>query len=138
MNQRNQALLGQLAYAKIVYRLANIGIIAMTLSYILYITGYPKPFLPIGKLIQLWEKRSTEFIEITQMPLGFDLIHHLSQSDVISLISIIFVSSITIVGYINMLPYFIKENDLPYTLIIVFQIIVFILAACGILSFGDH
>ncbi len=138
MNQKNTPVTGQLAYAKIIYRLANIGIVIMTISYVLYMTGYPKPFLPIGKLVQLWETRSVEFIEITQMPVGFDLIHHLAQSDIISLMSIIFVSSITIIGYVRILPYFLKENDLPYTLITILQILVFILAAGGILSFGSH
>ncbi len=138
MNNTNQPPSEQLAYAKIIYHLANVGIIAMIISYILYMTDCPQSFLPINRLVQLWDIRSVELIRITTMPVGLDLIHHLNRSDIISLMSIIFISCITILGYIRILPCFIKEKDLPYTLITLLQIIVLILAVFGIISFDSH
>ena len=49
-----------------------------------------------------------------------------------------FLASLTVVGYLVLLPAYVRRRDVAYAIIAVSEIVVLVLAASGILSVGGH
>jgi hypothetical protein len=50
-------------YAKIIYHISNLGLLALIMGFILYIFGVLTPLVPLEELPQYWSLSLTQFLE---------------------------------------------------------------------------
>lgn len=128
----------QLAYAKLLNRGSTIGIVLLVLGFILYITEILNPAVPAAVVPSVWHLSVQEYVEILGVSTGWAWITHLGQGDYFTFLGIAFLAVLTVIGYLVLLPSYIKRKDMAYTFIVAAEVCVLVLAASGILQAGGH
>ncbi|RKO66300.1 DUF1634 domain-containing protein [Desulfofundulus salinus] len=128
----------QLAYANVLLYGSWLGIALLLLSNIIYLTGLVKPYIEPAMLPQYWGMKASEFVQVAHMPTGWSWLKMLGYSDFLNFIGMALLASLTIVGYLILLPAYLSRKDVPYTFIVLTEIVVLVLAASGILAVGGH
>ncbi|WP_027719012.1 hypothetical protein [Desulfovirgula thermocuniculi] len=128
----------QLTYANILLYGSWAGIILLVLANIIYFTGVIKPYLPPHKLPQYWGMKASQFVEVARMPHGWGWVKMLGYSDFLNYIGIALLAGLTILGYLVLLPAYLAKRDWPYTVIVLVEVLVLVLAASGLLAVGAH
>ena len=129
----------QIKYANLLLYCSWAGIVLLTVTFALYLSGLVGSFIPPSQMPQYWGMSAHELLVATGAPSGWGWLRLINHGDFMNLIGIAFLALITIVGYLTLLlPAYIKKKDLPYTAIVVTEILVLTLAASGILKVGGH
>ena len=126
----------QKIYAGILYYGSIIGIILLTVTFILYITGIAPPYIPYEKLTELWTKSTHHLIEETNIPTGWAWISLVHYGEFLNLLVLAVLALLTIGCYLAIIPVFVRKKDWIYTILAVIEIFVLLLAASGILQVG--
>jgi hypothetical protein len=79
-----------------------------------------------------------EYLEQSGIQAGWAWFGNLQFGDMLNFLPIAFLSLLTIVCYIAILPGLIRKKDTAYVVIAVLEIIVLTVAASGILGTGGH
>lgn len=127
----------QLVYANLLYYGSLMAIGLMVLGFVLYVTGILNPAVPVDMIPSVWDLDVREYVEAVNVPTGWAWLAYLGQGDYFNYLGIALLAGLTIVGYVILLPGYIKRKDLAYSLIIAAEIAVLVLAASGILA-GGH
>jgi len=62
----------------------------------------------------------------------------LGYGDYLNYIGLALLGTLTIAGYLILLPAYLKKKDMAYTAIVIIEVLVLSLAASGILKVGGH
>ncbi len=129
----------QLQYARLLHFGSTLGIIFLGTSFLLYITGMIPAHVPAELMHGYCSLSSAELVQVLEMPTGWTWFSQIGKADYLSLLGIAFLSGLTIIGYLTLLlPSFLRERDVPYSLISLAEILLLLLAASGILAVGAH
>ncbi|MEW6007033.1 MAG: hypothetical protein AB1595_02615 [bacterium] len=123
----------QVLYAKILKLGTRIGLFILIISFILYIFGIIPPYIPISSLPKYWAMSTKDYLKATSIPQGWLWISLLSNGDFLNFIGIAFLSGITIICFLGIIPIFYKKKDKIYFFLSLLQAIILLLAASGIL-----
>ncbi|MGC8719517.1 MAG: DUF1634 domain-containing protein [Thermodesulforhabdaceae bacterium] len=128
----------QIVYADILFYGSWFGIAFMTITYIIYITGILDPYVPLKEMPLYWSKNVHNYVEQARIPVGWGWLALIGKGDFINLIGVAFLALLTIVGFISLIPAYIRKKDFPFAVIATLEILVLVLAASGILKTGGH
>lgn len=128
----------QLLYAKILNIGMLIGLVGLVVAFIIYCTGILEPLIPLEKVQSYWVLSVYEYLEQSGIQAGWAWFGNLQFGDMLNFLPIAFLSLLTIVCYIAILPGLIRKKDTAYVVIAVLEIIVLAVAASGILGSGGH
>ena len=129
----------QLNYARLLRCGSTLGIIFLSISFFLYVTGIMPSYIPAGQVQEYWALSSSEFVEVWEIPTGWAWLTLIGRADFLSLLGIAFLAGLTIVGYLAfLLPTFICQRDMPYTIIAAAEVVLLLMVAAGVLAFGAH
>ncbi|MEM0088169.1 MAG: hypothetical protein QXM23_02240 [Archaeoglobaceae archaeon] len=126
----------QIVYGKILSCGSIISIIAIAISFVVYVSGVAPHYVEFENLLELWGKSHHVFVEETKIPIGWGWIELIGYSDYLNLLLLAILAFLTIICYIAILPVFITKRDWIYTTIALIEIIVLLLAASGFITTG--
>jgi len=126
----------QIVYANILYYGSIIGMILLTITFAIYVSGLVAPFIEYEKIVELWKHDTHYLIKETKIPTGWGWLSMIGYSDFLNLLTLAFLAILTIVCYIAIIPIFLSKKDFIYTLLAIAEIIILLLAASGILQVG--
>jgi len=128
----------QVRYANILNAGMLVGLSSLAVAFILYISGILHPLIPIKQVEKYWVISVRDYLEKSGMEAGWAWIANLSYGDMLNLLPIAFLSLLSIICYLAILPELIRKRDTAYVLIAITEIIVLLVAASGLLGTGGH
>lgn len=176
MENKLKATEEQLAYAKLLNLGMKIGLIALFITFIIYLTGVLTPHVAVQDVSKYWKYRVTDYLYILtqieenkteealalvstckaaaadgQVPeeckkiteeghkyAGWAWLKKLSKGDFLNFLGIAFLSGVTIVCYLRIIPILFRKKDSVYGILAIIEVLVLVLAASGILKSGGH
>ena len=128
----------QLLYAKILNAGMLIGLGSLVIAFILYCISFTEPLIPLEKVQTYWVMSVHDYLKQSGIQTGWAWLGNLKYGDMLTFLPIAFLSLLTIVCYIAILPQLIRKKDTAYVVIAILEVAVLVLAASGILSTGGH
>lgn len=128
----------QLLYAKILNSGMLIGLLSTIICFSLYATGVMAPKVPLEKITQYWKMPVKDYLAKSGIHTGWSWFADISYGDMLNLLPIAFLSGLTIICYLAILPGLIRKKDTAYVVLAVLEVLVLVLAASGILKAGGH
>jgi len=128
----------QILYAKILNIGMLIGLAGLVIAFIIYCAGILEPLIQLEKVQTFWILSVHEYLEQSGIQAGWAWFGNLQFGDMLNFLPIAFLSLLTIVCYIAIIPGLIRKKDTAYVVIAVLEIIVLTVAASGILGTGGH
>ncbi len=128
----------QVLYSKILNIGMLIGLAGLVIAFIIYSTGILAPLIPLEKVQTYWILSVHEYLTQSGMQAGWAWFGNLQFGDMLNFLPIAFLSLLTIVCYIAIIPVLIRKKDTAFVVIAVLEIIVLAVAASGILGTGGH
>jgi len=155
----------QVAYAKLLDLGMKAGLLALVVTFVIYLTGIMPPHTPVNDLPKYWkmpvkqylletkiDRHSDEYAQIPAQPPelrkkyihdtnvhpGWSWLHRINKGDFLNFIPIVFLASITVLCYIRIIPIFLGKKDMVYSLLAITEVVVLTLAASGYLGSGGH
>jgi hypothetical protein len=128
----------QIVYANTLNHGVKSGFAIVVACFLIYISGAFAPIIPFSELAGRWGLPVHEFIEKTGSPSGWGWIWKLNRGDALNFFAVAWLSTVTIVCYLRIIPVFIKKGDTIYLIIAVLEVAVMLLAASGVLHVGGH
>jgi hypothetical protein len=126
----------QLAYATVLDWGMKIGFVGLVITFLLYVFGIITPHVPLEQLPYYWSMSANEYLKAANVGTGWSWLYLSDKGDFINFFGIAFLSLVTIVCYMRILPIFLKNKDNVYATIAGIEILVLVLAASGILVIG--
>ena len=128
----------QILYANILNAGMLVGLASLILIFFLYVTGILESLIPLGKVQEYWVMSVHEYLKHSGIQTGWAWLGNLEFGDMLSLLPIAFLSLLTVICYLVMLPGLIRKKDIAYLVISILEIMILCLAASGILATGGH
>ena len=155
----------QVAYAKLLDLGMKIGLLALVVTFAIYLTGILPHHTPVNDLPKYWkmpvkqylveskiDRHSDEYAQIPAQPPelrqeylketnihpGWSWLHRIDKGDFLNFIPIIFLAAVTVICYIRIIPIFFAKKDMVYGLLAITEVVVLTLAASGYLGSGGH
>ena len=128
----------QVLYSKILNIGMLIGLAGLVIAFIIYCTGILAPLIPLEKVQTYWILSVHEYLTQSGIQAGWAWFGNLQFGDMLNFLPIAFLSLLTIVCYIAIIPVLIRKKDTAFVVIAVLEIIVLAVAASGILGTGGH
>jgi hypothetical protein len=128
----------QLSYAALLDIGMKLGLIGIVITFAIYVFGIFSPYLPVEDLPQYWKLNVHKYLEVTRIQSGWAWITLLHKGDFLNFLPIAFLSALSIICYIRILPIFLKKKESIYAFLALLQVLILLLAASGILKVGGH
>ena len=128
----------QLRYARVLLAGKRLGLALLVVAFGVYLTGWRAPHVPMSDLPRYWGLPVAEYLRATGSPSGWGWIAMVGRGDFMNFAGIAFLSGITIVCYLAILPMLFRKRDTAYVVIAILEVMVLVLAASGILKGGGH
>ncbi|MEW6184086.1 MAG: hypothetical protein AB1500_13115 [Bacillota bacterium] len=135
--QTAEAAPEQIVYANILNVGMITGIVLLVITFLLYVSGMVKPLIPPEQIPLLWKGKAHEFLVATGGPNGWGWVSYLGKSDYLNYVGIALLALLSVLGYLVLLPAYIRKKDNVYALLVIAEVIVLSLAAAGIVK-GGH
>lgn len=128
----------QIKYANLLLYGSWIGIAILTVTFILYITGIIPAYIEPSQIQQYWGMKSSAYLEAAKVPSGWGWLGMVRYGDFLPLIGIAWLGILTVVGYLILLPAYLRKKDSIYSVLVIVEVVVLVLAASGLLGSGGH
>jgi hypothetical protein len=128
----------QITYAHLLNHGMRIGLILLTITFIIYVAGIMPPYLQVEDLPKYWSLSVHDYLEQTHIQPGWAWLSLLRKSDFLNFIGIALLAGVTIVCYIRVIPIFFSKKDKVYGVLAIIEVLVLVLAASGLLKSGGH
>lgn len=126
----------QLRYARVLDAGMKAGLLLLALGFVAYVAGVAPIQVPFEDLPRLWELEAADYLRATGMPDGWGWVRMLDRGDVLPLIGMAVLCSLTLACFLVLLPAYAARRDWAYVLIVALEIGVLVLAASGVLTAG--
>ncbi len=137
-DERTKASEEQMAYANILNIGMWLGLFALVVFFIIYVSGILQSFIPIEELPKYWGMKVKDYIHESHAPTGWAWTAMIGKGDYLNFVGIAALAGLTILCYLVILPIFIRKKNTPYVVIAILEVAVLLLAASGILKTGGH
>jgi hypothetical protein len=128
----------QLFYANLLNKLTMFGFLVLLISFVIYISGILRAYVPMDQVIQYWSQSSHHYLEATKIQPGWVWVWKLNYGDFLVNVPISILAGVTIVCYAAVIPKFLKTKEYILVVIAILEIVVLSAAASGILKTGGH
>ncbi len=128
----------QIKYANILFYGSWLGILILGVFFLLYVSGIISPFVPSSVIPNYWGMNVHDYNQHLNLPVGWGWLGMIMYGDYLNFLGIAFLALLTIIGYLILIPYYLKSKDVAYATIAGLEIIILLLAASGILRVGGH
>ena len=124
----------QLRYAKVLSVGVIVGFVMLVVSFFLYVTGILKPLVPIAEIPKYWSLPADQFVKVTHSPTGWAWITEVGKGDILNLVGVAVLASVSIVSTLAVLPIFARTREKIQIVISVLLIAVLVFAASNVLA----
>ena len=138
MADKLQATEEQLEYAKLLNVGMKLGLLMLLISFTIYLSGIFAPHVPVSDLPKYWSMPVKDYLKATDIHTGWSWIHLLGKGDFLNFVGIAFLSGVTILCYIRIIPILFRKKDTVYAVLAIVEVLVLVLAASGVLKSGGH
>jgi hypothetical protein len=128
----------QLAYAQLLDSAMKIGVLLLTATFLLYVSGVLPPHVPVRDLPLYWSMPVKQHLAATGLHAGWGWLRHVHKGDLLNLVGISFLAGITMFCYAALIPSFFRKRERIYGWLAVVEVVVLGLAASGLISAGAH
>jgi hypothetical protein len=128
----------QLAYAKLLDMGMKLGLLMLVISFSIYVLGIFTPHVPVSDLPKYWSMPVKDYLKATDIHTGWSWLYLLGKGDFLNFVGIAFLSGVTILCYLRILPILFRKKDTVYGILAIIEVLVLVLAASGILKAGGH
>lgn len=138
MDKELKATEEQLAYARVLDIGMKAGLFILVLTFFVYLTGILTPHIPIKELPQYWGMPVHEYLKAAGLNSGWAWTDLAGRGDFLNFIGIAFLSGLTILCYMRLVPILFRKKDMVYCMLAIMEILVLVFAASGIMKTGGH
>ncbi len=128
----------QIAYAKVLDLGMKLGLVALVISFGIYVLGIFDPYVPLQDLPKYWKLPVHEYLKQANIHQGWSWLHLLNKGDFLNFVGIAFLSGVSIICYLAIIPSLFRKKDTIYALLAIAEVLVLVLAASGVLKAGGH
>lgn len=123
----------QIRYARVLSRGVQAGFALLVVSFFLYMTGILAPLVPVDQLPNYWGLSAAEFAKATGTPTGWNWVAQIAKGDMLNLLGIVVLASISAVSTLAVLPLFARRNDIAHAVMAVLLVLVLAVSAANVL-----
>lgn len=123
----------QLRYARVLSLGVQAGFVILVVSFVLYMSGVLAPLVPVDQLPQYWHLSAAEFAKTTGTPTGWNWVAQIGKGDVLNLLGIVVLASVSAVSTLAVLPIFARRNDRAHVAISILLVLVLAVSAANVL-----
>ena len=80
----------------------------------------------------------SQYVQEANIPTGWGWATLLGKGDFLNFIGIVLLAGMTIICFVILFPFYLKQKDVPYMVIVVLEVLVLCLGASGLLGTGGH
>ncbi|MCF8039215.1 MAG: DUF1634 domain-containing protein [Desulfohalobiaceae bacterium] len=128
----------QIRYANILFYGAWSGIALMIITYLIYVLGILPPHIPLHEVPNYWGMAADQYLHEADIGRGWAWAGMLGKGDFLNFLGIAFLGVLTIIGYLTLIPAYIKKKDTAYAIVAILEVLVLLSAASGFLGSGGH
>lgn len=128
----------QKRYAAVLDIGMKVGLLALTIVFVIYLTGILTPHLPVDEVSNYWGLKVADYLESAGVEEGWSWTGRLSEGDFLNFIPIAFLAAVTAICYLAIIPILLKKKDTTYAVLAILEVAVLVLAASGVLPSGGH
>lgn len=128
----------QKRYAAVLDIAMKIGLLAIVVTFVLYLIGFPKPHIPVEDVSQFWGMKVKDYLEATNIEHGWTWVKEMGKSDFLTFGPIAFLASVTVICYLSIMPILFKRKDAVFAVLAICEVFILVLAASGVLPSGGH
>ncbi len=128
----------QIIYANLLLMGMLAGIVILTVTYTIYVSGILPSHVDMSIIATHWGKNIHEYLEITQSPQGWGWLALLGKGDFLNYLGFTLLGTLTIFCYLVLVRGFYREKNWIFTVISILEILVLSMAASGLLGSGGH
>ena len=134
----NQATEEQLLYANILNKGMLVGLLGLIVTFIIYGAGILEPKIPLEEVQNYWVMPVSDYLQLSGIHAGWAWLGNLGYGDMLNFLPIAFLSLLTIVCYLAILPGLMRKKDTAYVVLVIIEVVVLVVAASGLLGSGGH
>lgn len=138
MGKEAKGLSAQREYARVLDIGMKIGLVAIIITFIIYLSGIFTPYIPVNDLPKYWGLSVHKYLEETGIHQGWSWVGMLDKGDFLNFTGIAFLAGVTVICYLRIIPIFFKKKDFVYGIFAIIEVLVLVLAASGLLKVGGH
>lgn len=105
-------------------------------TFLLYVFGLTTPKVPLSELPANWSLPAQLYSSLVGVSTGWGWLKLVHYGDYMNFLGIAFLSSVTIICYIRLVPITLRSKDRSLSIILLLEIILLFLAASGLLAVG--
>lgn len=128
----------QILYANILNKGMLFGLLGLIVTFIIYGAGILKPLIPLEQVQHYWVMPVHDYLAESGVHAGWAWLGNLAYGDMLTFLPIAFLSLLTIVCYLAIMPGLLRKKDTAYVVLALLEVIVLVVAASGILGSGGH
>ncbi|MDH4029186.1 MAG: hypothetical protein OEU95_10185 [Nitrospirota bacterium] len=128
----------QLLYADILNKGMLVGLVGLIVTFIIYGAGILKPLIPLDQIQNYWVLPVKDYLALSGIHTGWAWLGNVGYGDMLTFLPIAFLSLLTIICYLAIIPGLIRKKDTAYVVLAVLEVLVLVLAASGVLRTGGH
>ena len=126
----------QIRYSNFLEKGMYLGLALLLLTFAVYVTGIVNPYLPMEDLPVHWTKNVHDYLEDAHIEPGWAWLSMVGYSDFLNFTGIALLAGITAVCYAVIIPILLKKKDVLFTILVLLEIAVLVVAASGIIEIG--
>jgi hypothetical protein len=126
----------QVFYARILEIGMYVGLACLLLTFVLYVSGAMKPYVPVEDLSTHWKKCVQDYLHDAEIEPGWGWLMMLRYGDFLNFIGIAILAGVTLLCYLSIVPMLLRKRDYIYAVLALLEVIVLMGAASGIISAG--
>ena len=128
----------QITYANLLFYGSWGAIAILMVTFFLYVTGVFESYIPINEVSQYWSMPVGQYVHEANIPIGWGWATLLGNGDFLNFIGIVLLAGMTIVCFLVILPYYVKQKDIAFAVLVILEVLVLCLGASGLLGTGGH
>jgi len=117
-----QATEEQLLYSNILNKGMIVGLLGLVICFIIYGAGILKPIIPLEQVQNYWVMPVNQYLAETGIHAGWAWLGNLGYGDMLNFLPIAFLSLLTIVCYLAILPGLIRKIDTAYVVLVIVEV----------------
>jgi hypothetical protein len=133
-----QARPEQVLYASILEKVMYLGLLALLITFAIYMLGIIKPYVPVTEISNFWTLNVSDYLEQARAPHGWGWVGMIGYADFLNFVPIAVLAGVTILCFLAIVPLLWKQNDRIYAVFSLLEALILAVAASGILGAGGH
>jgi hypothetical protein len=136
-SKNGQATEEQKTYSGILSAGRKLGLASIGIALIAYLSGLMNARVPMSILPRYWGMSAADYMKATGLKGGWAWLNLYQYGDMLSFFGIAILGMVSVACYLAIIPTLARKKDYPYFIIAIFEVLVLISAASGLVNFGE-